>query len=99
MSNIEIIKNKKLSLDIPQFTCDSGVADHLNKYEMLKHLNGFYFTGIIGRPGSGKTSLLMSFLTGKKKKKVFRKAFHNVVVVMPSTSRQSMKQDLFKNHH
>ena len=54
MSNITLKKNKQLNLNIPEFNCDGGVADHLNRYDMLKHLNGFYFTGLIGKPGSGK---------------------------------------------
>jgi hypothetical protein len=58
---------------------------------MLNNLNGFYFTGILGRPGSGKTSFLVSSLTGKGKDKVFRKAF-------VSSSRHSMKKYIFKNH-
>ena len=40
---------------------------------MLKNLNGFKFTAIIGKPGSGKTSLITAFLTGKKDKKYFVK--------------------------
>ena len=85
-------KNKHLELDIPEFVCDSGIADHLNNYDMLKHLNGFYFTGFIGKPGSGKTSLVVSMLTGKKKKRIFRKCFHNLLLVMPTSSRESMKK-------
>jgi KaiC/GvpD/RAD55 family RecA-like ATPase len=66
---------------------------------MLSHLNCFGFTGIIGRPGSGKTSLLVSFLTGKKDSRVFRKVFDHVFVVMPSSSRNSMLKNPFKKHH
>jgi DNA replication protein DnaC len=95
---ISLKKNKSLNLDIPEFVCDNDLAPHLNKYDMLKNFNGFYFTGIIGRPGSGKTSLLVSMLTGRKKDKVFQKVFNHVVVVMPSTSRQSMKNNIFKKH-
>jgi len=65
---------------------------------MLKNFNGFVFSGFIGRPGSGKTSLLVSMLTGRKKDKVFRKVFNNVILVMPTTSRNSMKNNIFKKH-
>ena len=96
---IELKENKKLNLDIPTFTCDnSPLGEHLNKYEMLSHLNSYSFTAVIGRPGSGKTSLVVSFLTGKGDKKVFRKVFNHVLVVMPSSSRNSMKKNPFKNH-
>jgi pantothenate kinase-related protein Tda10 len=80
-----------MNLTIPEFICDGGLAPHLEKYEMLKNLNGFYFTGILGRPGSGKTSFLVSLLTGKGKDKVFRKVFDNLYLIMPSSSRHSMK--------
>jgi KaiC/GvpD/RAD55 family RecA-like ATPase len=98
MSNIEIKKNKKLNLKIPTFTCDGSINDNLNNYDMLQNLNGFKFTILIGKPGSGKTSLLIAWLTGKGSKKIFRKVFDNVIVVMPSTSRASMKKNVFKNH-
>jgi ABC-type branched-subunit amino acid transport system ATPase component len=87
-----------MDLKIPEFLCDGGLAPHLEKYEMLNNLNGYYFTGILGRPGSGKTSFLVSLLTGKKKDKVFRKVFNNLYLIMPSSSRHSMKKNIFKNH-
>jgi KaiC/GvpD/RAD55 family RecA-like ATPase len=97
--SIELKKNPKIDLTIPQFLCDNNpLGDHLNKFDMLKHLNCFGFTGLIGRSGSGKTSMLISFLTGKRDKKIFRKVFDNVVLVMPSTSRSSIKKNPFKDH-
>jgi hypothetical protein len=82
--------NKKMNLKIPEFLCDGGVAPHLEKYEMLNNLNVF-FTGMLGRPESGKTSFLVSLLTGKGKDKVFRKVFDNLYLIMPSSSRQYEK--------
>jgi AAA15 family ATPase/GTPase len=99
-SCLELKENKKLDLTIPEFNCDSNpLGEHLNKYEMLSHFNCFGFTGIIGRPGSGKTSLLVSFLTGKGDKKVFRKVFDHVLLVMPTSSRNSMKKNPFEDHN
>jgi DNA replication protein DnaC len=92
---IQIKKNKRLKLEMPVFTCDDGINENLNKYDMLSHFNKYNFTGVIGKPGSGKTSLIMSWLTSKK---VFKKMFHHVLVVMPSSSIQSMKKNPFKNH-
>ena len=96
---LEIKKNKHLKLDIPEFLCDHGIGDHLKKYDMLTHFNKYCFNGFIGKPGSGKTSLLISMLTGKKDKKVFRKVFDHILLVMPETSRKSIKKDPFKDHH
>jgi ABC-type phosphate/phosphonate transport system ATPase subunit len=79
---IKIKNNPKLKLLVPEFVCDHNpIGEHLNKYDMLKHLNSFSCTAIIGKPGSGKTSLLISFLTGKKKDKVFfysQRDSHNI---------------------
>jgi len=96
---MEIKKNKKLDLDMPVFTCDYSLAPHLEKYDMLNFLNGFRFTGFIGKPASGKTSLMISLLTGRKKQKVFRKVFNHVIVVMPTNSRNSLKVNPFEKHH
>ncbi len=96
---IKIKKNEELKLDIPEFICDkSPIGEHLNKYDMLKHLNAYSTTCIIGKPGSGKTSLMTSFLKGRGKNKIFRKCFDNILLVMPQSSRESMKDNLFKNH-
>ena len=67
--SLEIKHNKGIELLPPQFICDGGIGKHLEKYEMLSHLNAYTFDIFIGRPGSGKTSLMVSFLTGKKDKK------------------------------
>ena len=92
---IQIKKNKELKLERPIFTCDDGINPNLNNYPMLSHFNKYNFTGVIGKPGSGKTSLIMSWLTSKK---IFKKMFHHVLVVMPSSSIHSMKKNPFKNH-
>lgn len=97
--SITIKKNKALQLDIPEFICDSNpIGEHLNKYDMLSHLNAYSTTAIIGKPGSGKTSLLVSFLKGKGKQKVFRRCFDHILLVMPKSSRDSMKDDIFASH-
>lgn len=97
--SIEIKKNTDPHLEIPEFTCDHApLGQHLNHWPMLSNLNGYKFTAFIGKPGSGKTSLMVSLLTGRGTKKIFRKVFDHVLVVMPSSSRASMKKNIFKNH-
>jgi GTPase SAR1 family protein len=92
---LEIKKNKSLKLDLPQFICDDGINPKLNEYDMLSHFNKYCFNGVIGKPASGKTSLIMSWLSSKK---VFRKMFNHVLIVMPTSSINSMKKNPFKDH-
>ena len=96
--SLEIKKNKELKLDVPEFICDHGLAEHLEKHDTLKHLNRYTFDVLCGKPGSGKTSLMIGMLTGKKDKQIYRKVFNHVLVVMPRTSIQSMKKNVFKKH-
>ena len=94
--SINLIKNKKLNLNIPEFVCDDNLNKNLQKYEMLSHLNTYCYTIVCGRPGMGKTSFVISLFD--KKSKIFYKMFHNVFLVMPSISRNSMKKNIFKKH-
>jgi hypothetical protein len=98
-NKIEIIKNEKLDLPIPKFVCDGNICgEHLNKYPMLTHLNKFNTTCFLGRPASGKTSLMISLLTAKGANRVLYKAFDKIIVVMPSSSRASLKVNPFRDH-
>ena len=82
---ISLKKNKHINLKTPEFTCDlNPIGEHLNEYDMLKHFNNYGFNAFIGKPGSGKTSLLISMLTGTGKNKVFKKYFNHVLLVMPN---------------
>jgi len=65
---IKIKHSKKFDFKIPEFVCDHNpIGEHLNKYDMLSHQNCCSLILLIGKPGSGITSLLISFLKGKKK--------------------------------
>lgn len=89
---IQIIKKSKPQLKTCEMNCDSGLHEKLNKYEMTKFINTHSTNLFIGKPASGKTSLLYSFFQSKD---LFRKTFHNIFLFQPSHSRSSMKDDLF----
>lgn len=86
----------KLEHSAPKFLCDlNPIGEHLDKTEMYSHLNRYALTCIVGKPGSGKTSMLINWLTAKGENRVFRKCFHNIYLIMPSSSRGSLKEDVF----
>jgi len=78
------------SLRPPKFKCDVPLVQR----QIEPFPNCSFAMGIFGKPGSGKTSLCVSALTSRKPK-VYWKAFNNIFVVMPQSSRQSMRCDPF----
>ena len=93
---IKLIKNKVVKLDIPNFTCDSNcVGEHLKNHPLTELLNVYGFLCVIGRPGSGKTSMTISLIT-QKTNKIYRKTHHHIIVIMPQNSINSLQKNPFK---
>ena len=86
-------RNEAPPLSKCEMVCDGGLHEKLNNYELTKFLNSHETNLMIGRPASGKTSLLYSFF---KSPKIFRKVFHNIYLFQPSHSRASMKDNIFE---
>lgn len=91
----KIKENIKPELPLCKMKCDDPLAEHLNNFELTKFMNCHSINLLIGKPGSGKTSLLYSLFKGGGKKKIFKKVFHNVFLFMPTQSRGSMKDNIF----
>lgn len=87
---ITIIENEKPKLPQCKMLCDQGLHDKLEKYELTKFLNQHSTTLFIGKPRSGKTSLLFSLMKG-----IMRKCFHKIYIFQPAESRASMSNDIF----
>lgn len=92
MSHLTIKINEKPFLPKCEFLCDVPLHEKLNEFELTQFMNSHSTNLFIGKPKSGKTSLLYSFF---KSKKLFKKVFHNIYVFQPSRSRQSMSDKLF----
>ena len=60
------------SLSIESILYIQGVIRVHSSKILLIFVHG-YFTGLIGKPGSGKTSMLISWLNGKGNKKFLEK--------------------------
>jgi hypothetical protein len=84
------IPNDKIQLKIPKFKCDEA----LTKRDITPYPNKSFFMIIAGTMGSGKTSFLISSLTSKF---VWKRCFSRIFVVMPPSSRASLKKSPFKN--
>ena len=91
---ISIKKNNKPKLKVCEMMCDVKLHDKLEHYELTKFLNNHSTTLMIGKPKSGKTSLLYSFL---KSKELLRNVYDKIFLFQPSQSRASMKDKIFDN--
>lgn len=94
MGKIRIELKDKPNLPQCEFLCDKGLHEKLNKYELTSYMNCHSTNLFIGRPKSGKTSLIYSLF---KSPKLFKKCYHNVYIFQPSSSRMSMSDQLFNS--
>lgn len=92
--SIKIIKNDKPSLKKNEMTCDKPLHKKLDNYEVLKFMNCHSTNLLIGKPKSGKTSLLISLFGSPS---ALKKCFHNIFLFMPTASQKSMKDDIFES--
>jgi GTPase SAR1 family protein len=92
---ISIQKNPVIKLDIPHFLCDADcVGKHLKEHPLTELLNVYGFLCVIGRPGSGKTSMTISLMT-QSKPKIYKKTHHHMIILMPANSIGSLKKNPF----
>lgn len=71
--------------------CDKPIAKHIP----APLPNTAHYMVSCGPPRSGKTSALISMLT--QSPPIYKKAFHNIMVIMPPASRASLKTDPFES--
>ena len=89
---IHIKHNEKPHLPSCEMLCDKKLHPKLDKYELTKFLNCHSTNLIVGKPGSGKTSMLYAFM---KSKKLLSKVYDRIYIFQPEQSRASMKDKLF----
>lgn len=94
---MRVKENKKLELKSPQFLVDHSLNKDIEKYDVLSFLNRSSANAFVGTSGSGKTSLMYSFLMNIKPK-IWKKQFENIIVVMPKASRNSLKNNIFDKY-
>ena len=92
---MELVKLAKPKLKPPGMVCDKPLHPKLDKYELTSFLNSHSTNLLLGKPKSGKSSLLWSML---KDKRMLNKVFDNVYLFQPSHSRASIKNNVFKKH-
>lgn len=89
---MKLLRNIPPELIMPEFVVDIPLSKYLVEDPLLKHMNKSFCCGMVGKAGSGKTSLMTGLLQTPKK---FKKVFHQIFLFMPKSSRKSMKKDVF----
>lgn len=89
---ISIKHNRKPDLPSCKMLCDEKLHEKLEAYDLTKFLNKHSTNLIVGKPGSGKTSILYSFF---KSKKLLAKVYDKIYLFQPEQSRASMKDKMF----
>lgn len=91
--SIRIKQNESPNFHKPSFLCDAKLHPKLDNYEVTSLLNKSNFTLFLGKPGSGKTSLMISLLDTPS---LFKRVFNKIYVFMPRHSRGSLKNNIFE---
>ena len=92
---MNIIKLKQPKIKTPEMKCDKPLHPKLNNYEVMSYLNCHSTNLLVGKPASGKSSLMWGMLSDKR---LLRKVYHHIYLFQPSHSRASIKNDIFKKH-
>jgi hypothetical protein len=87
---LSIEDHSKFRVKPPAFLCDKNIRDHI-----VSPLSDQIVLGDNRLRGNWESSMLVNLLSNKQ---AYRRAFHNVHVVMPSHSVASLKRNIFKNH-
>ena len=88
---MRLLIHNKPKLKLPEFKVDEPLSKHLDD-PLLSNMNKSFCCGLVGKAGSGKTSLMVSFIQTPK---YFKKVFNKIYVFMPNSSRNSMKNNIF----
>ena len=92
---MNIVKLKAPPIQPPKMCCDEDLHKKLNDFELTTYLNSHSTNLLLGKPKSGKSSLMWAML---KNKKLLNGVYHNVYLFQPEHSRASIKGNIFKKH-
>ena len=91
---MNIIPLKKPILNKVKMNCDEIIDNKLLDYPMVADVwSHTSFNIIVGKMGSGKSSLIVNLI-----KTIFKKAFAHIYVFIPYHSRKSIDNDIFGKH-
>lgn len=91
-SSVRLVANDPPKVQRPKMLCDDCLHPKLDKFPLTSCMNRHFTAAVIGRPGSGKTSLVESFL---RTKALYNKVFDSIYVFIPKTSLASIDNSVY----
>jgi len=91
-TQLRVVKHNRPQLAPPVLLCDEKLHKRLDNYPLTSLMNKAFSALILGRAGTGKTSLLVMLLTNYH---LYRQVFDRIYAFIPSNSRASLKDDIF----
>lgn len=85
------VEKANYNLGQVKFNADDPLGDHIKE----PFPNTSFFWLICGKPGSGKTSLLINSLVSKGDNRIYNKVFDKITLVMPRNSVKSIVNNPF----
>lgn len=77
-----------------KMNCDNVINTKLLEYPMIADVWATNsFNVVVGKMGQGKTSFVTSLV-----KKVFKKCFETIIIIIPPNSRKSIENDIYGKH-
>lgn len=89
---ITIVKNKEPELSRPTFLVDGKLDTKLDKFPLTSLMNKSHFCLFLAKPGSGKTSMIVSLLNTPT---LYKGIYHTIYLFMKPNSRKSIKGSFF----
>jgi len=87
---IQIVKNKRPAVNDVRMICDRKLSRHLDSTPLLSLINNCAnCLAVLGRPGSGKTTKVLSWLDSEG---VFKGCYENMFFIFPESSQRSASQ-------
>jgi hypothetical protein len=85
------LEKPSYEFDKINFNCDCELGSHIR----APFPNQSFFWVLVGKPGSGKSSMMLNAMTSTGKNRVYKGVFNKVLLCMPSNSRDSIKNNPF----
>lgn len=89
---MKVIHNARPKLKLPKFKVDGKLAPHLDDTPLLALMNRHFTCAVMGKAGSGKTSLVQGLLATRG---YMRRVFDTILVFIPPNSLNSIKDSIF----